>query len=103
MPAAWAAASASASGIAIRSTSPRRIPARGMSASRVLPGHELHDDEVDALGRLDLVDRDDVRVVEGGGGARLLDEAGAAAWSESRSAGRTLIATSRPRRVSRAR
>jgi hypothetical protein len=42
------------------------------------PGHELHHDEVDAFGRLDLVDRDDIRVVEGGGGAGFLDEAGTA-------------------------
>ena len=78
MPAAWAAASASASGIAIRSTSPSRIPCAGDEGVQGLPGHELHHDEVDALGRLDLVDGDDVRVVEGGGGARLLHEAGAA-------------------------
>jgi len=43
-----------------------------------LAGHELHDDEVDSLSRLDLVNGDDVGVVEGGGGAGLLDEAGAA-------------------------
>jgi hypothetical protein len=43
-----------------------------------LAGDELHDDEVEPFGRLDLVDGDDVGVVEGGGGAGLLDETGAA-------------------------
>ena len=36
--------------------------------------HDLHHDEVDVAGRIHLVDGDDVRVVEGGGGPRLLDE-----------------------------
>ena len=39
-----------------------------------LAGHVLHDDEVDAVGRFDLVDRDDVRMVQGGGGTCLLHE-----------------------------
>jgi len=43
-----------------------------------LAGHELHDDEVGALGRLDLVDSDDVGVVEGGHRTRFLLEAGTA-------------------------
>ena len=63
----------------------------------------LHDHEVDAVRRLDLVDGDDVGMVEGGGRPRLLDEAPARFSSAIRSAGRTLIATVRPRRVSRAR
>ena len=40
-----------------------------------LAGDELHHDEVDAVDRLDLVNRDDVRMVERGSGARLLNEA----------------------------
>jgi hypothetical protein len=39
---------------------------------------QLHDDEVHPLGRLDLVDRDDVGVVQLGGGTGLLLEAGPA-------------------------
>ena len=66
--------------------------------------HVLHDDEVDGAVRLDLVDRDDVRMVERGGGLRFLEKAAPAACSSCiRSAGRTLMATSRPSRVSRAR
>ena len=38
--------------------------------------HQLHRDVPDVVHRPDLVDRHDVRVVEGGGGARLLLEAG---------------------------
>ena len=64
--------------MAIRSASPRRIPCAGDERIKGLPGHELHDDEVDALGGLDLVDGDDVGVVESGDRARLLLEAGAA-------------------------
>ncbi len=37
-------------------------------------GHELHDEEVEPVGAFDGVDRDDVRVVEPGGGLRLLLE-----------------------------
>ncbi len=43
-----------------------------------LPGHVLHDDEVDPIRGLDLVNGDDVRMIEGGGGAGLLDETAAA-------------------------
>ena len=78
MPRACAAASASATGIAIRSTSPRRMPCRGMSASRLLPAHVLHHDEVGAVGRLDLVNGDDVGMIEGGGGLRFLHESATA-------------------------
>jgi hypothetical protein len=42
---------------------------------QALAGHVLHDDEIAAFRGLDLVDRDDVRMVEGGGGAGFLDEA----------------------------
>ena len=78
MPAAWAAASASAIGIATRSTSRtgmpvlrdelRQGPARARSSMTMK--------SIAARG-LDLVDRDDVGVVEGGGGSRFLDEADA--------------------------
>ena len=37
--------------------------------------HVLHHDEVDGAVRLDLVDRDDVRMIECGGGLRFLDKA----------------------------
>ena len=40
-----------------------------------LARHVLHDDEDGAVGLADVVDRDDVGVVEGGRGLRLLDEA----------------------------
>jgi len=47
----------------------------GNEPVQALAGHVLHDDEVTPVRGLDLVDRDDVRVVQGGGGAGLLDEA----------------------------
>ena len=43
-----------------------------------LAPHVLHHDELGAVGRLDLVDGDDVGMVEGRGGLRFLDEAAAA-------------------------
>ena len=65
-----------------RDRDPQRLaeahPLARDEALQRLARDELHDDVVDALGRLDLVDRDDVRVVERGGGAGLLDETGAA-------------------------
>ena len=75
MPRACARASASAMGIAMRSTSGTRIPPPRNEQVQALAGDVLHDDEVDPVRRLDLVDGDDVRMVEGGGGTRLLDEA----------------------------
>ena len=45
-----------------------------MSASRLLPAHVLHHDEIVAVGRLDFVNRDDVRVIERRGGVRFLDK-----------------------------
>ena len=36
--------------------------------------HQLHGDEVDALVGVDLVDRDDARMIEGGGGLGLAEE-----------------------------
>ena len=49
-----------------------------MSASRLLPAHVLHHDEIVAVGRLDLVNGDDVRVIEGRGGVCFLDKPAAA-------------------------
>ena len=43
-----------------------------------LAAHVLHHDEIVALGRFDLVNRDDVRMIERGGGLRFLDEPAAA-------------------------
>ena len=42
---------------------------------QALAADVLHHDEVVTVGRLDLVNRDDVRVVEGGGCLRFLQEA----------------------------
>ena len=78
MPRPCAAASAFATAIAIRSTSPRRMPCRGISASRLWPRHVLHHDEVIALGRFDFVNGDDVWMIERRGGLRLLHEPAAA-------------------------
>ena len=52
-------------------------PAAGDSRVEARARDVLHDDEVPIAGRLDLVDGDDVRVVEGGGGLRFLHEAAA--------------------------
>ena len=52
----------------------QRQTARTDATVERFAGQELHHDEVDAVVRVDLVDRDDVGMVEGGGGARLLDE-----------------------------
>src|SRR5690349_8674480 len=52
--------------------SPTRIIVEGSA------GHIFHHDEVDPIRRLDLVDRDDVRVTERGRRARLLNETAAA-------------------------
>jgi len=46
-----------------------------MDSSSPDAGDELHRDEMAAVGIVDVVDRDDVGMVEGGGGAGLLDEA----------------------------
>ena len=50
------------------------MPWRGISASRLLPADELHHDEVEAVSGLDLVNRDDVRMVQRRGGFRFLDK-----------------------------
>ena len=61
IPRAWAAASASATGIAIRSISLSRMPVPRDQGVEALAAHVLHHEKVDAVGRLDLVNRDDVR------------------------------------------
>ena len=78
MPRAWAAATASATGIAMRSTSARRIPCRGNQRIEALAPDVLHHDEVVAVRRFDLVNGDDVRMIERRGGLRLLHEPAAA-------------------------
>ena len=75
MPAAWAAASASATCRPTSSSASRQRP-RAMHAPQRLPVDELLDDEVARRRRLaDFVDRDDVRVVQRRGGAGLAEEA----------------------------
>ena len=66
-----------------------------MSASRLLPAHVLHHDEIVAVRRLDLVNRDDVRVIERRGGVCFLDKPAAAIVVADAIGGNTLIATSR--------
>src|SRR6266496_3902018 len=103
MPAAWARATASAIGIAIRRTSPSLIPWRGMTASSVFPG--TYSITMKSFPSADSISW----MVTMFGWLRA--EAARASWTKRRrrlssairSAGRTLIATSRPRRVSRAR
>ena len=64
MPLSWAAASASPSASqSRRSERPARPPA-AIRRSSGSPFHQLHGQKVDAVGFLDRVDRDDVRVVE---------------------------------------
>ena len=103
MPAAWARASASAIGIAIRSDFAEPHPLARMSASSVLPGTYSMTMKSIAVRRLDLVDGDDVRMVEGGGGARLLHEAPAAGLVGHPLRGQDLDRDLAARRVSRAR
>ena len=52
-----------------------RSPPAGMIESSVRAVDVLHDDEVDAVVRIDVVDGDDVRVVERAREPGLLDEA----------------------------
>ncbi len=102
MPAAWAQDNASAIGIAMRSASESRIRGR-MSALRVLPG--TYSITMKSMASADSISW----MVTIFGWFRA--EAARASWTKRRrrdssvrrSAGRTLIATSRPRRVSRAR
>ena len=65
-----------------RNRNPQRLveahPLARNERIEALAADVLHHDEVVAVGRLDLVDRDDVRVVEGGGRLRLLDKAATA-------------------------
>ena len=74
MPLSCAAASASASGSAIDSTFAAGIPPEGILVQR-LPFHQLHRQEVHAIGFLDGMNGDDVRMVERGDGASLALEA----------------------------
>ena len=66
--------------------------------------HQLHREVLADLGRPDVEDRDDVRVLQRRGELRFLDEAAAAlGLAATRSAGRTFTATRRFSRSSRAR
>jgi hypothetical protein len=65
--------------------------------------HVLQHDAEDAAAFFDVVDRRDVRVIQRGEDAGFRFEAGAPIGSAASAAGRTLIATSRCRRLSRAR
>ena len=67
MPLSWAAASASATAVAI-SPAVDRHPAFGDEPVERLALDELHGQEVDAVGLFDGVDRDDAGVVERGEG-----------------------------------
>ena len=69
---------------------------------QALAADVLHHDEVVPVGRLDLVNRDDVRVVRADAACASCTKR-RRRFVRQRSAGRTLMATSRPRRVSRAR
>ena len=75
MPAAWAAASASAASAAYRSASSTGRPPWRDPAVERLAVDLFHRDEVEAVRRADVVDRDDVRVVQRGSRLRLPDEA----------------------------
>ena len=79
MPRACAAASASATAIAIRSDLAEAHALPWNQRVNALALHKLHHDEVAAVGRLDLVNGDDVRMVERGCGLRFLHEAPTAA------------------------
>ena len=74
MPAAWAIASASAICSASSIARSTGRPPRGISSLSGRPLDELHDEEVDPVGVIHFVDRDDVRVIERGCGPRLLEK-----------------------------
>ena len=61
----------------MRSTSREAHPLPRNERVEALAPDVLHHDEVVAVRRLDLVDRDDVRMIECRGGLRLLHEAAA--------------------------
>jgi hypothetical protein len=69
----------------------------------VLPGHQLEDEERLAVRLVEAVDRGDVRVVEGGEEVGFAAEPREALLVAREVGRRTLIATSRPSFVSRAR
>ncbi len=77
MPRAWAAASASATGIAMQSSFVRRKPFRDERVE-AQSTNEFHHHEVRVPRRLELVDGDDVRMIQRGQDPRLLKEAAAA-------------------------
>ena len=84
MPRAWAAASASATANGNPQHLAQAHPVPRNERIQALAADVLHHDEVVAVGRLDLVNRDDVRVVEGGGGVRFLHKAAAASLRRRR-------------------
>ena len=93
MPAEWALARPSAACVAISSS--RRVghgrPSWASSSPRsVWPSTTLHHDVRQAGGLADLVDRDDVRVIERGGRARLLSESSEAHWIRREAFGQEL-------------
>ena len=103
MPSACASASASAIWTA-RSIARRGFSGRpAISVLQRLARHVLEDEKQLILILADLVQRGDVRVRERRGGARLLQKPGAAIRVAGDVGASTLIATVRPRRVSRAR
>jgi len=73
------------------------MPLRGISSSSRLTGHVLHGDEVDAVGLVDVIDRDDVRVIERRRCLRFLDEAALSLRVGNPFGCRVLIATKRSR------
>ena len=75
MPFSWAAASASAMAVGDLDDALDRQAALGNQAVERLALHQLHRQEVDALGLLDRVDGDDVGVIERGERLRLALEA----------------------------
>ena len=80
----------------------RDRPARDAVGER-LALDELHHDVVDVAGRADVVERADVRVLDGGDRARLAREPLALPGTVPSRPRSTFSATTRPRRVSRAR
>ena len=82
IPAACAAASASAICTAYFRPSATDSLLRASNWASDGPGDVLHRDEVDTLVLPDVVDRDDVRMIERGGGSGLVDEALSALFAD---------------------
>ena len=102
MPWRWAAVSASATWAPISSTcGSGRGPFFEPLGER-LAAEVLHHEERLPVVLPDVVQRADVGVLEGGDGTGLALEAGTRVGSEANAGGRTLTATVRSRRVSRA-